>query len=159
MIALLAPRRLRLAADHRRRFGAIGLVTHVTDVRRSFPRIESYRVAHHQLARPTTAREAYDQFHGNCVLVSHYADRAPSRRSAPRCGTRLTMFCILVCSALAGLVFQERKNRYPIYACLFSHSGRRPRSAPVCASVVVRPRFNARAISSNHAWSRRPWLA
>jgi len=68
MIALLAPRRLRLAADHRQRFGAIGLVTHVTDVRRSFPRIESYRVAHHQLARPTTAREAYDQFHGNCVL-------------------------------------------------------------------------------------------
>jgi hypothetical protein len=39
------------------------------DTSASFPRIESYRAAHHLLARLTTAREAYDQFHGIGVLV------------------------------------------------------------------------------------------
>jgi Luciferase-like monooxygenase len=67
----------------------------------SFPRIESYRVAHHLLARLTTAREAYDQFHGIGVLVSRPSGLRLEQRSG-------------LCSPLLRSATQVGKNRQPL---------------------------------------------
>jgi hypothetical protein len=99
MIALLAPRRFRLAADHRRRFGAIGSVTHVT-ARASFVRFVAQLTAR--------ANGAYQS------RITQIARRAGLRAALCK-ETDYVLHCCM--SALAGLIFQERKPLPDL--CLF----------------------------------------